>query len=135
MIKVIDNNTFPGMFDNIPRNVWQYSPECLVIFPRMFQDIPRNVRLRFPECFAIFPGFLATFPGMLAISLQMFKDIPRNVWRHFPECLATFHGMFGDISRNITFPHSQRSPHSAPRSCFPGFIYSRCSRLHLLIRT
>ena len=63
--------TFPGMFGDIPRNIWGHSPECLVTFPGMFEDIPRNVWRHSPEC-------LRTFPGM-------FEDIPRNVWRHSPE--------------------------------------------------
>ena len=25
--------TFPGMFDDIPRNIWQHSLECLATFP------------------------------------------------------------------------------------------------------
>ena len=33
--------TFPGMFGDIPRNV--FPPECFVTFPGMFGDIPRNV--------------------------------------------------------------------------------------------
>ena len=74
--------TFPGIFGDIPRNVWQHSPECLVTFPEMFGDIPRNVWWHSPGCLAIFPG--------------MFEDIPRNVWWHSPQCLATFPGMFGD---------------------------------------
>ena len=98
-----------------------HSPECLVIFPRMFEGIPRNVRLRSSECLAIFPG--------------MFDNICRNVWRYSSESLRTFPRIFGDIPRNITFPHSQRFLHSVPRSCIPGFIHSRCSRLQLLIRT
>ena len=59
------------MFEEIPRNVWQHSPEYLRTFPGMFDDIPRNVWRHSPEC-------LATFPGM-------FEDIPWNVWRHYPE--------------------------------------------------
>ena len=35
--------TFPGMFDDIPRNVWRHSPECLATFPGMFGDIPQNI--------------------------------------------------------------------------------------------
>ena len=35
-----------------------------------------------------------------------------------------FPGIFGDIPRNITFPHSPRSPHSVARSCIPVFIHS-----------
>ena len=31
------------MFDDIPRNIWRYSPECLRTFPGMFSTIPRNV--------------------------------------------------------------------------------------------
>ena len=41
---------FPGMFGDIPRNVWHHSPECLrtvpeclTTFPKMFGDILRNV--------------------------------------------------------------------------------------------
>ena len=56
---------FPAMFGDIPRNVWQHSPEYLAIFPGIFGDIPRNVWGHSPKC-------LATFPGM-------FRDIPRNV--------------------------------------------------------
>ena len=35
--------TFPGMFEDIPQNVWQHSPECLATFPWMSGDIPWNV--------------------------------------------------------------------------------------------
>ena len=70
----------PGIFSDIPRNVWGHSPG-------LFEDIPRNVWAHSPEC-------LATFPGM-------FEDIPRNVWRHYPECLATLPRMFEDIPRNV----------------------------------
>ena len=57
--------------NNVPRNVWRDSPECLGTLPGMFEDIARNVWGHSPEC-------LATFPGM-------FANIPRNVWRHsFP---------------------------------------------------
>ena len=31
------------MFDDISRNIWRYSPECLRTFPGMFSTIPRNV--------------------------------------------------------------------------------------------
>ena len=34
--------TFPGMFEDIPRNVWLHSPECLMTFPGMFSNIPQN---------------------------------------------------------------------------------------------
>ena len=71
--------TFPGIYEDIHRNVWQHSPECFMTFPRMFGDILLNVLRHFPEC-------LATFPGM-------FEDIPWNVWRHSPECLSTFPGI------------------------------------------
>ena len=96
--------TFPEMFNDISRNVWRHFPECLRTFPRMFEEISRNIWRHFPES-------LRTFPGM-------FEDIPRNVWRHSPECLATY-------PRIKHFPHSPRSPHFVPRSCIPGFIYSR----------
>ena len=38
------------MFNNIPRNVRRYSPQCLRIFLGMFEDIPWNARRRSPEC-------------------------------------------------------------------------------------
>ena len=41
--------TFPGMFEDIPRNVWRYSPECFTTFPGMFGDIPRNVWRHSPK--------------------------------------------------------------------------------------
>ena len=62
---------FPGMFGDIPRNIWRHSPEYLATFPGIFGDIPQNVRGNSPEC-------LATFP-------RMFEDIPKNVWPHSPE--------------------------------------------------
>ena len=34
--------TLPGMFYNIPRNIWRHSPDCLGRLPVMFSDIPRN---------------------------------------------------------------------------------------------
>ena len=83
--------TYPGMFGNIPQNVW---PEYLVTFPRMFGNIPWNVLQHFPECFATFPECFTTFP-------RMFSDTPRNVLRHSLKCLATFPGMFGNIPRNV----------------------------------
>ena len=60
-------------------------------------------------------------------------DIPWNVWRYSPECLRTFPGMFGGIPRNITFPHSSRSPHSVRRSCIPDFIRSPNRSLPLIL--
>ena len=82
--------TFPGIFGDIPGNVWPHFPKFLATFPGMFGDIHRNVWRHSPEC-------LVTFPGM-------FGDILRNVWRHSPECLVTFPRMFGNIPRNITLP-------------------------------
>ena len=35
--------TFPGMVEDIPRNVGGHSSECLATFPGMFGDILRNV--------------------------------------------------------------------------------------------
>ena len=60
-----------GYFTNIPRNVWEHSPECLAIFSRMFDKILRNIWGHSPECLVIFPG--------------MFGDISRNVWGHSQE--------------------------------------------------
>ena len=52
------------MFDNIPGNVFPYSPECLGTFPAMdYQHSPK---------------YLRTLPGM-------FEDIPRNVWQYISE--------------------------------------------------
>ena len=45
-------------------------------------------------------------------------------WQHSPERLRIFPRMFGNIPRNITFPHSPRSLQSVPRSCIPWFIHS-----------
>ena len=42
--------TFPGMFEDIPRNIWRHSPECLATFPEMFEDIPLNVWRHSMEC-------------------------------------------------------------------------------------
>ena len=82
--------TFPGIFYDIPLNIWCHSPECLAIFPEILGDIHRNVWRHSPKC-------LRTLPGM-------FGNIPWNVWRHSPECLRTLPEMFGDIPRNKTFP-------------------------------
>ena len=35
--------TFPGLYEDIHRNVWRHSPERFTKFPGMFGDIPRNV--------------------------------------------------------------------------------------------
>ena len=61
---------FPGMFGDIPRNIWRHSSECLRTFPGMFGE-PRNVWGHSPECLRAFPW--------------MFGHIPRNVWGHSPE--------------------------------------------------
>ena len=41
--------TFPRIFEDIPRNVWRHSPECLRTFHGMFEDIPQNVWRHSPE--------------------------------------------------------------------------------------
>ena len=61
----------PGIFGNIPRNVWQHSSECLRTFPGVFGYISRNVWRYSPECWKRFLG--------------KFEYIPRNIWRHSPE--------------------------------------------------
>ena len=38
------------MFEDIPRNIWRHSPECLATFPEMFEDIPLNVWRHSMEC-------------------------------------------------------------------------------------
>ena len=47
--------TFPGIYEDIPRNVWRHSPECFTILPGMFVDIPRNVWGHSSEYLATFP--------------------------------------------------------------------------------
>ena len=39
----------PGMFGDIPLNVWRHSPECLATFLGMVGDIPRNLWRHSPE--------------------------------------------------------------------------------------
>ena len=78
------------MFNDIPPNIWQHSPEYFRTFPRMFNNIPQNVCQHSPGCLARLPG--------------MFDDIPQNFRGYSLECLATFLGTFGNIVRNITFP-------------------------------
>ena len=56
--------SFPGMFGDIPRNVWGHSLECLTRFPGIFGDIPRNVWRHSPECLASFPGMFGEIPGL-----------------------------------------------------------------------
>ena len=100
----------PGIFGNIPRNVWQHSLECLETFLRMFGNIPRNVWRYSGEC-------LRTFPGV-------FGYISRNVWRYSPECWKRFLGKFEYILRNIwrhspeynipLIPRVPRIPFSVP---------------------
>ena len=63
--------TFPGMFEDIPRNVWRYSPECFTTFPGMFDDIHRNITFpplpAFPELRSPFPVpvFLVLYIALL----------------------------------------------------------------------
>ena len=40
---------FREIFDDIPQNVWQHSPEYLSTFIGMFVDIPQNVWRHSPE--------------------------------------------------------------------------------------
>ena len=37
--------TFPGIFLNIPRNLFEHSPESLIMFPGIFSNILRNILL------------------------------------------------------------------------------------------
>ena len=52
----------PGMFVNIPRNVWRDCPERLATFPRIFEAIPWNTWQHSSERLVAFPLFLA-FPA------------------------------------------------------------------------
>ena len=60
----------------------------------MFEDIPRNVWRYSPERLATFPGILATFPGT-------FGNIPRNICQHFPKGLRRLPGIFEDIPWDV----------------------------------
>ena len=82
---------FPGIFGNIPLNVWQHSSEfgtqpfgthhlTLNHFPGMFDEIPQDVFFR------------------------IFGIIPWNVWQRSPEYLARLSEIFGDYPHNITLP-------------------------------
>ena len=64
---------FPGMFGDIPRNVWRHSSECLRTFPGIFDNIPQNIWRYSGECLATLPEMFGTLPGM-------FRDIPQNAW-------------------------------------------------------
>ena len=48
--------TFLEIIDDIPRNVWQHSPECLRTFTGMFGDIPRGITI------PLFPAFPHSVP-------------------------------------------------------------------------
>ena len=95
-----------SIFLSILENLCQHSPESLLTFPGIFSNIPRNLFEHSPES-------LRTFPGI-------FFNIPRNVK------IITFPGILWEIPRNPSeqSPRSPHSPHSAPRSCIPGFINS-----------
>ena len=128
--------TFPGIFDDIPRNVWRHSSECLATLPgmfynipEMFYNIPRNVWGQSPE-------YLRTFP-------VIFGDIPWNVWRHSPECLRRFPGMFGDIPRNVwgcspeynipPIPRVPRIPFPIPVFLFLYIALNQLGHIHSLL--
>ena len=49
---------FREIFDDIPQNVWQHSPEYLSTFIGMFVDIPQNIT--FP-LFPAVPAFRSPF--------------------------------------------------------------------------
>lgn len=99
---------FHGMFEDIPRNFWQYSTECLATFPRIFGNIPRNDWWHSPDCFRTFPG--------------MFENIPRNIWEHSQECLATFPGMFVEILRNVWGHSPEYNVSPILRPSYNGFL-------------
>ena len=86
--------TFPGMLEGIPRNIWQHSSKHVRAFPGMLDNIPQNVWLHSRECMAAFPGMFSNIP-------EMFGDFLWNVWQHSP-----------------------RSPYCVPHSRIPGFIHS-----------
>ena len=56
--------TFPGMFEDIPRNVWRYSPECFTTSPGMFGDIHRNITFPPLPAFPV-PVFLVLYIALL----------------------------------------------------------------------
>ena len=44
----------PGVFNNIPWNLLEHSPESLITFPGIFNNIPRNPLEQSPESSGIF---------------------------------------------------------------------------------
>ena len=54
--------TFPGMFDDIPRDIWRHSSECLATFSGMFDGIHWNIWRHSPECLATFPAMFSYIP-------------------------------------------------------------------------
>ena len=49
---------FPGIFWNIPWNLFKHSPESSGAFPGIFFNIPRNLLQHSPESASTFPGML-----------------------------------------------------------------------------
>ena len=41
--------TFPGIFDDIPQDIWRHCLECLATLPGIFGNIPQNVWRHSPE--------------------------------------------------------------------------------------
>ena len=101
--------TFPVILLNIPRNFLEHSPESSWTFPGIFLNIPRNLLEHSPESFWTFPG--------------IFSNIPRNLLEHSPESWWTFPGILLSIPRNLV----EHSPESS--WAFPGMLIPRIPRI------
>ena len=72
---------FPGMFlQHSPECFTRLSPEYLATFPGMFGDIPRNVFQLSPKCFATFPGIFGDIPRKITFqhSPRSSHSVPRS---------------------------------------------------------
>ena len=67
------SRAFPGIINNIPRNLLKHSPDSLIKFPGIFSNISRNAKMR-------------TLPGILL-------EIPRNPSEHSPRSLYSPHSV------------------------------------------
>ena len=79
-----------SIFLSILENLCQHSPESLLTFPRIFWNIPRNLfEIRrnlfkhYPESSSTFPGIFFNIPQNDNIP-RILQEIPRNPSEHSP---------------------------------------------------
>ena len=113
---------FPGMFGDIPRNIWRHSPECLVTFPGMFSDIFRNVWRHSPE-YSIppiprFPRIPFPVPVFLVLYIAAAKTC-------LYELKISENIEIGHFFQSRTFFHLSSNLHT---SCLSAF---KCSNLKI----